>query len=216
MICQTCRGQVTDGAESCPHCGRALVETKGVLSIVFWGIAGLVAGVVIAPLVMVVRNQHERIDGFFVLSAVTNGAVIGTIAGLCVGLFLWAFFPYKTRPEEQETEDSSEKVEEPDWDDSLRLLRLSLCLDKLQGARTQQSRFGPDCLIVGAGPAGGSGFRKNSIVFPKGSEWTRMKKSNLQRKELWLSLNSVTPWSKASRGAGSTRRSMRTDRGSMA
>ena len=114
MTCQTCRGQVADGGEICPHCGRALVKTKGVLSIAFWGIVGSIAGTVIAPLVMVVRNQHERIDGFFVLSAVTNGAVIGALGGLCIGLFLWAFFPYKTRPEEQETEDSPEDVEEPD------------------------------------------------------------------------------------------------------
>jgi di/tricarboxylate transporter len=105
MICQTCRGQIAVGAEVCPHCGRALVKTKGVLSIVFWGIVGLFAGAVIAPLVMVVRNQHKRIDELFVLSAVTHGAVIGALVGLCVGLFLWAFFPYKTRPEEPSPDD---------------------------------------------------------------------------------------------------------------
>jgi hypothetical protein len=62
----------------------------------------------------VLRNQQKRVDELFVTVAVTQGAVIGALAGLCVGLFLWAFFPYKTRPEEQAQEDFPEDAEESD------------------------------------------------------------------------------------------------------
>ena len=43
----------------------------------------------------------------------TGGEKCG-LAGLCVGLFLWAFFPYKTRPEEQAQEEVPEDAEESD------------------------------------------------------------------------------------------------------
>jgi hypothetical protein len=97
VLCHFCSREVLDTVEACPHCGASPVKVRGVLSILFWAVAGLTLGAVVAPLVTVVRSQREKVDRLVESSTIANGAAIGAVIGLCVGTFLWVFFPYKTK-----------------------------------------------------------------------------------------------------------------------
>ena len=108
ILCHECRREILPTDTVCPHCGAALIQTRGLLTIILWGIAGLPAGAIVAPLLMLLRSPREKIDPFVTLAAMSYGSAIGALVGLCVGTFIWAFFPYKGKPPEQAEEESSE------------------------------------------------------------------------------------------------------------
>ena len=83
---------------------------RSVLSILFWVIAGALAGAVLGPLFVAFMHRHGRIDQLMMTSAVANGAALGALAGACVGAFMWAFFPYKTQPVKQTEEEAPDDL----------------------------------------------------------------------------------------------------------
>src|SRR6266478_5115919 len=97
IICHVCRREVLDSVQACPHCGAPPIKTRGVLSILFWTTVGVLVGALIAPLIVVLRSQGEKLDGVVDSSTIAQGTAIGGVVGVCVGTFLWAFFPYKSK-----------------------------------------------------------------------------------------------------------------------
>ncbi|HEV3119102.1 MAG TPA: hypothetical protein VGY58_18755 [Gemmataceae bacterium] len=108
IVCQGCHREIADNTEVCPHCGGAPVKVRSVLSILFWAIAGALAGAVLGPLIVAFMHRHGRVDQLMMTSAVVNGAALGAIVGVCVGAFMWAFFPYKSQPQQQAEEEPSD------------------------------------------------------------------------------------------------------------
>ena len=108
IICEVCRREVLDSVQACPHCGAPPIKTRGVLSILFWAATGTLAGALIAPLIAVLRSQREKINAVVDSTTIGNGAALGAVVGICVGTFLWAFFPYKSKAPAQTGNPSSE------------------------------------------------------------------------------------------------------------
>jgi hypothetical protein len=69
-----------------------VVETRGPLTIVFWGAAGLIVGGMVGPAWLVYQTGIA-----WGLAGLGYGALVGAIIGLGVGACVWAFFPYKSK-----------------------------------------------------------------------------------------------------------------------
>jgi hypothetical protein len=108
IACHACHQEIPETADICPHCGAAVVKTRGLLTILFWAIAGALAGAVLAPLIAVVIHRHGRIDADMITSAVANGAVLGSAVGGGLGAFFWALFPYRTKPRDPAEKEPSD------------------------------------------------------------------------------------------------------------